>query len=74
VWVEKLGGEGEKFARGDDFEHVAKTAIRDTPEADALHAQLAKGARTPELNALGQDLYAHEARCGTGCSPSWTES
>jgi len=59
--AEKLGREGEKFARGHDFEHVAKTAIRETPAADALYAHLAKGARTPELKALGEDLYAHEA-------------
>ena len=28
--------------------------------ADALYAHLAKGARTQELTALGEDLYPHE--------------
>jgi hypothetical protein len=49
------------FARKHDFEHVATTAIRETPAAGALYAHLAKGARTPELKALGDDLYEHEA-------------
>jgi hypothetical protein len=32
----KLRQEGEKFARVLDLEDAAKTAIRETPEADAL--------------------------------------
>ena len=59
--AEKLGREGAAFARRHrTFEGVAKVAIRETEDADALYKHLAKGARTPELKALGDDLYAHE--------------
>ena len=55
-----LRGWGEKYARKHDFEGVAKDAIRETPAADKLYEHLAKGAGTPELKTLGDDLYEHE--------------
>jgi len=58
--AEKLRKMGEKYARKHDFEGVAKDAIRETPAADLLYEHLAKGARTPELKTLGEDLYNHE--------------
>lgn len=68
--AKKLRDEGAKFAHKHDFTHVAKAAIRETPAADALYAHLAKHADTPKLKALGDDLYEHEARYGTGSSPN----
>jgi hypothetical protein len=59
--AEKLGREGAGFAgRHRTFKSVAKLTIEETKETDALYKRLAKGARTPELKALGDDLYAHE--------------
>ncbi|MFP2904173.1 DUF1269 domain-containing protein [Pyxidicoccus sp. 3LFB2] len=59
--AEELGRQGAKFAQDHDFERVAKATILETPAADALYAQLARGAPTPELKTLGDDLYVHEA-------------
>jgi uncharacterized membrane protein len=59
--AEKLGREGATFARRHrTFDGVAKIAILETKEADALYKQLGKGAGTPELKALADDLYNHE--------------
>jgi uncharacterized membrane protein len=59
--AERLGREGAAFARRlRSFESVAKLTIEETTEADALYKHLSKGARTPELRALGEDLFEHE--------------
>lgn len=59
--AEKLGREGAAMARhAHSFKVMAKLTIVETKEADELYKQLAKGAGTPELKALGEDLYAHE--------------
>jgi uncharacterized membrane protein len=59
--AEKLGREGAWLAGHQrTFESVAKLMIYETKEADALYTRLGKGARTPELQALADDLYEHE--------------
>lgn len=58
--ADTLRGIGEKYARKHDFDKVAKAALSETPEADALYSHLAKGAGTPELKTLGDDLVEHE--------------
>jgi uncharacterized membrane protein len=59
--AEKLGREGVSYARKHrSFEGIAKLMQEETKEADALYKQLGKGAKTPELKALADDLFAHE--------------
>ena len=59
--AERLGREGAAYARHQrSFDKVGKLMIEETKEADPLFAQLAKGARTPELKTLGDDLVDHE--------------
>ncbi len=58
--AEKLGQEGARLARTHSFETLAKLTIAETPAADKMYVQLAKGASTPELKKLGEDLYDHE--------------
>jgi uncharacterized membrane protein len=59
--AEKLGREGAAFAdHVHSFDGMAKLTIEETKEVDPLYKQLSKGADTPELKALGEDLYAHE--------------
>jgi hypothetical protein len=45
--ADKLGREGAELARKNSFETLAKIAIKETPEADKMYRQLAKGADTP---------------------------
>ncbi|MEU1185895.1 hypothetical protein ABZ464_51460 [Streptomyces sp. NPDC005820] len=59
--AEKLGREGVALARHyRTFEGIAKATIEETKEVDPLFKQLSKGAGTPELKALGDDLLDHE--------------
>jgi uncharacterized membrane protein len=59
--AEKLGREGAAFAgHVNSFEAMGELTIEETKEVDPLFKQLSKGADTPELKALGEDLYAHE--------------
>ncbi|MGW2559798.1 hypothetical protein ACWCXB_11225 [Streptomyces sp. NPDC001514] len=59
--AEKLGREGAALARGlHSFKSVAKVAVEETREADPLYMQMGKGAHTPELKALAEDLLEHE--------------
>jgi uncharacterized membrane protein len=59
--AEKLGREGAELAGHlHSFEGVAKLTIEETGEIDPLYKQLSKGAGTPELKALGEDLLEHE--------------
>lgn len=59
--AEKLGREGVSYAQKHrSFEGIAKLLEEETKEADALYKQLGKGAKTPELQALAEDLIAHE--------------
>jgi hypothetical protein len=58
--AEKLGREGAEMARKHSFEHVAKSAMKETPAADKLYMELGKHARTPELKAFANDLMVHE--------------
>ena len=45
--AEKLGREGTQFARRHSFEEVAKVTAEETPAADKMYKELAKGAGTP---------------------------
>jgi hypothetical protein len=59
--AEKLGREGAAAARRiRSFEAMAKLTIVETKEADEIYKQLSKGAGSPELKVLGEDLLAHE--------------
>jgi uncharacterized membrane protein len=59
--AEKLGREGAALARHyRTFDGIAKGTIEETAEVDPLFKQLIKGADTPELKALGEDLLEHE--------------
>ncbi|MFJ8927992.1 hypothetical protein ACIRLA_15565 [Streptomyces sp. NPDC102364] len=58
--AEKLGREGAEMVRKHSFEHLVKAAMRETPVADKLYAELGKHARTPELKAFADDLMVHE--------------
>ncbi|MDM0048842.1 DUF1269 domain-containing protein [Variovorax sp. J22R115] len=59
--VEKLGREGAEFSRLlGSFENAARVMMVETAEAVLLYKLISKGARTPELKALGEDLQAHE--------------
>ncbi|MFF4425797.1 hypothetical protein ACFY04_34345 [Streptomyces sp. NPDC001549] len=59
--AEKLGREGAALARHyRTFEGIAKATVEETKEVDPLFKQLGKGAGTPELKALGDDLLDHE--------------
>ena len=59
--AERLGREGVSYAQKHrSFEGIAKLLQEETKEADALYKQLGKGAKTPELKALAEDLFAHE--------------
>ena len=59
--AEKLGREGAALARHyRTFDGIAKGTIEETKEVDPLFKQLIKGADTPELKALGEDLLEHE--------------
>ena len=59
--AEKLGREGVWYAQKHrSFVGIAKLLEEETKEADALYKQLGKGAKTPELKTLAEDLYAHE--------------
>lgn len=58
--AEKLGREGAEMVRKKSFDDVAKECIKETPAADKLYEELGKGAGTPELRALADDLMVHE--------------
>jgi uncharacterized membrane protein len=58
--AEKLGREGEEFARKASFEHAAKLTIDETPAADEMYKELGKHATSPELKTLADDYYEHE--------------
>jgi uncharacterized membrane protein len=58
--AEKLGREGEEFARHASFKHVAEVAILETGETDELYKQMGKHAHSAELRTLADDLYEHE--------------
>jgi hypothetical protein len=58
--AEKLGQEGARLTRKHSFETLAKLTVAETPAADKMYLELAKGARTPELKAFAEDLYDHE--------------
>jgi len=59
--AEKLGREGAAMARRHrKFESIAKLLIEETKEVDPLYKQMSKGAKTPELATLGEDLLEHE--------------
>jgi uncharacterized membrane protein len=58
--AEKLGREGAGLVRKHSFEHVAKLTIAETPAADKMYELLGKGAGSPELKALADDLVEHE--------------
>jgi hypothetical protein len=58
--AEKLGQEGARLTRKHSFETLAKLTIAETPAADKMYLELAKGAGTPELKAFAEDLYDHE--------------
>jgi uncharacterized membrane protein len=59
--AEWLGREGAAFARHlRTFKSAADVMIVETEEAVLLYQLLSKGARTPELKALGDDFQLHE--------------
>jgi hypothetical protein len=58
--AEKLGQEGARLTRKHSFETLAKMTVAETPAADKMYLELAKGAPTPELKAFAEDLYDHE--------------
>jgi hypothetical protein len=58
--AEKLGREGAQLARRHSFKTVAKLTAEETPAADKMYKELAKGARTPELKAFAEGLVDHE--------------
>lgn len=59
--VERLGREGEAFARhSGSFDTLAHLAITETAAVDPLYERLIKGGDTPGLAQLGEDLLAHE--------------
>lgn len=58
--AEKLGREGAEYARKHSLDDTAKELMRETPAADKMYEELGKGAGTPGLKALADDLMLHE--------------
>ncbi len=58
--AERLGREGEAFARHLSFKHLAKVTSIETAEADELYKHMGKHTDSPELKTLADDLYDHE--------------
>ncbi|WP_137988395.1 hypothetical protein [Streptomyces vilmorinianum] len=58
--AEKLGREGEAFARHLSFKHLAEITSIETAEADELYEHMGKHTDSPELKTLADDLYDHE--------------
>jgi hypothetical protein len=58
--AEKLARKGTEMVQKKSFDDVAKEAMRETPYADKMYAELGKGTQNPRLKALANDLMIHE--------------